>query len=333
MDATTTNGARPSAWDLELSQTAYNTPQCPGAMVLSLLEDGADSRGLAASMLHQFWCFDHDNQCAQPIFEHLIAEHRAAVAAGTTDPSSAAALAWIDAAVEFALDMAKPPHPLLRRLLRIRPSALAHPARHPLVLCVRRIAAQDWPSRDAMYSSGLFACMALLLKKFAGDASLRAAVPYAYEALARWVITDPQRERTAAYIRHWIFRSLLETTGVHPDAPAGTGPLPLRIEVENVVVRGARDLRCIGELLSHGAEVLDEWQGGEENHQLGLNASLVDLLFCILIMTPVGWGDFVDDMKGGRYWICRCLTELKHRLRLRPEEVEALEVYDGGLVV
>ena len=339
MDATTTNdapcSARPSAWDLNLFQTAYNVPRCPGAMVLSLLESGADSHGLAASMLPLFWCFDHDNQCAAPILEHLIAEHRAAVAAGTTATAapSAAALAWIDAAIEFVLYMGKPPHLLMYKLLKIRPSQLAHPARHPLVLCVRRIAAQDWPSRDAMRRSGLYACMALFLKKFARDESLRAAVPYAYDALARWVITDPQREQTAAYLRHWIFRSLLGQTGVHPDTAVGAGPTLLRIELENVVVRGARDLRCLGELLSHGAEVLDEWQEGVEGQcRPGLDASMVELCICVLIMarggsmTTIQWGVFVDDRKGGRYWIRRCLTGMKHRLRR--EEVQAVEIYD-----
>ena len=79
--------------------------------------------------------------------------------------------------------------------------------------------------------------------------------------------------------------------------------------------------------------MLDEWQEGVEGQRRpGLDASMVELCICVLIMarggsmTTIQWGVFVDDRKGGRYWIRRCLTGMKHRLRR--EEVQAVEIYD-----
>lgn len=283
--------------------------KCPAPTILYLLEHGADAGGLAHSIRQKYRCPLHWKDCATPVLEWFVQAHLAAAELGREmlqeEPTCTAA--WIDDAIDFALISMNDPVPAFSALVEIRPSD-ANPASHPLVKCVHTIVRQYTISRAFRppVRAGLLRCFRYAALRFHKDPTLREAVPHAYNALARWVLAE-EGHSAAADVRHGMFKLLLERTRVHPDETVDSEPSPLFIELQNVIVHGTRDLRCIGLLLLRGADPLWSWGDHEEGYPR--DAPVLEMLIRVLAMSSDG--GYTDGGLDWKDWIWFCLKGLK----------------------
>ncbi|KAG7292077.1 hypothetical protein NEMBOFW57_002109 [Staphylotrichum longicolle] len=278
--------------------------RCAAPTVLYLLEHGADAGG---------WRTAFGRNCATPVLEWFVQAHLAAAELGKEmlqeEPTCTAA--WIDDAIDFALISMSDPVPAFLALVKIRPSD-ANPASHPLVKCVHTIVRQYTISNTISRAfrppvrPGLLRCFRQAALRLHRDPTLREVVPHAYNALARWVLAE-EGDLAAADVRDGMFKLLLERTRVHPDETVDSEPSPLFIELQNVIVHGTRDLRCIGLLLLRGADPLWSWGDHEEGYPR--DAPVLEMLIRVLAMSSDG--GFTDGGWDWKDWIWFFLKKLK----------------------
>jgi hypothetical protein len=213
------------------------TARCPAALLLALLEHGADGRVLLTVSRYQYRCDEHKNDCATPIIARALPE---------SGPSSTRMWCAIHAAIDFVLDCVGRPVPALSVLLdgstRLFPLEF-----HPVVKCVRVIIEKYNTIR---WNDGLMDALEWLASRNHTDPVDQTAVQLAYQAIT-WSSINSD-------MRYQMLKLLLETTGVHPDVKERREEeSALLIEVNRLADAGSwQDLRCLEVLLRYGADPL-----------------------------------------------------------------------------